>query len=152
MRPNRLRYMCRAPVDSSSADHCTTSSAEPTRLESGSSVKYFTSRMREVLSARSKSVPSCENCHDSSRLSVAPETPSTWWLERLTRSRKKCGAPMIALSLKRLNRKGSTASGASGPRGMNEGSPMLVPGLLGWNLRSPVAVSYCTTDPNPIAP
>ena len=54
MRPCWRRYSMMQSVDWSSADHWMMSIGVPTAAVSGSRMKYFTSRIREVLSARSR--------------------------------------------------------------------------------------------------
>ena len=57
IRPCRWRYISSALADRNSADHWMSSSGVPTSASLGSRMKYFTSRMRDVLSARSSSRP-----------------------------------------------------------------------------------------------
>ena len=57
MRPWRLRYISNALAERSTAAHWMSSNVVPTSSTVGSRRKYFTSRMRDVLSARS-SMPS----------------------------------------------------------------------------------------------
>ena len=55
----------------------------PTPLPAGRSRKYFPSKMREVLSARSRKRPRRAKCQASPRDMVASSTPTISWLVRL---------------------------------------------------------------------
>src|SRR5690606_40724131 len=80
---------CALPIfDSRSAPHWTTSRVEPDWAERGARTKYLTSRMRDVLSARSSMRPSSRKCHGSPCDRVASVTPMTWWLERRSEERR----------------------------------------------------------------
>ena len=65
MRPCRLRYISNAEAERSTAAHWIASKGVPTSSAERSRRKYFTSRMREVLSARSSMRPRREKCHAS---------------------------------------------------------------------------------------
>ena len=86
MRPWRLRYISKAEAERSTAAHWMSSKGVPTSSAEWSSRKYFTSRMREVLSARSSIRPSRLKCHASPCVIVASVMPVKRWLACLTSS------------------------------------------------------------------
>ena len=87
MRPCCLQYISRALADFNSADHWMISNGVPTSATVGSSMKYFTSRMRDVLSARSRRRPSLAKCQPSPCDIVASVIPRKRWLFALTSAR-----------------------------------------------------------------
>ena len=84
MRPWRLRYISNALAERSTAAHWMSSEVVPTSAAVGSRRKYFTSRMREVLSARSSMRPSRQKCQPSLWVIVASVTPANRWLDIFT--------------------------------------------------------------------
>ncbi len=85
MRPWRLRYISNALAERSTAAHWMSSTVVPTSAAVGSRRKYFTSRMRDVLSARSSMRPSRQKCQASLCVIVASVTPANRWLGHLDR-------------------------------------------------------------------
>ncbi len=65
MRPYLFRYISKPLTDLSTADQWMSSYGVPMSNADGSSMKYFTSRMRDVLSARSSIRPRRMKCHAS---------------------------------------------------------------------------------------
>ena len=84
MRPWRFRYISNALAERSTAAHWMSSNVVPTSAAVGSRRKYFTSRMRDVLSARSSMRPSRQKCQLSSWVIVASVTPANRWPAILT--------------------------------------------------------------------
>ena len=82
------RYISSALAERNSADHWTTSSVVPTSLACGRRMKYFTSTIREVLSARSSSRPRRAKCQASPCDIVASVVPISRWLARLICAKK----------------------------------------------------------------
>ena len=77
MRPYFLRYISRALALLSSAAHWMVSRGVPTSAALGNSRKYFTSRIRDVLSARSSERPRRRKCQASPRDMVDSAIPSS---------------------------------------------------------------------------
>ena len=84
IRPCRWRYISSALAERSRASHWMSSNGVPTSASLGSRMKYFTSRIREVLSARSSIRPSWQKCQASPCVIVASVTPRNCWPETLT--------------------------------------------------------------------
>ena len=84
MRPWRLRYISNALAERSTAAHWMSSTGVPTSCADGSRRKYFTSRMRDVLSARSSMRPRRQKCQPSLCVIVASVMPANRWLASLT--------------------------------------------------------------------
>jgi hypothetical protein len=87
----RLRYILKAEAERSTAAHWRPSKGVPTSSVERSRRKYFTSRMREVLSARSLIRPSLAKCQASPCAIAASLTPVKRWLACFTASKKPCG-------------------------------------------------------------
>ena len=92
MRPWRFRYISNALAERSTAAHWMSSEVVPTSRRGRQQEKYFTSRMREVLSARSSMRPSRQKCQASLCVMVASVTPGEQVAGVRAPSESSCGS------------------------------------------------------------
>ncbi len=98
IRPWHFRYISNALAERSTAAHWMSSDVVPTSSALGSRRKYFTSRMREVLSARSSMRPSRQKCQLSLCVIVESVTPLNRWPAILTDANRSCGSVRFSAS------------------------------------------------------